>query len=318
MDRPDSAAGYIDLTKPRKVRLEKRTTAPPSAAAPGGAIPAAGLGAGADGVSGTAPIASTSWALSQPVSGPSDDPTFGGEYRAPESRPTPPRVIAGHPGGVTGEGRRPIFRSWALVAASLVVALTAVGVGLAIGRGQSDVAQKPPVATVTVVAPPAPAPANPAPAATISASAASTTQPSDPQAVAYDALMTRLRSDQPAVASRMDGRLVAKLASKTAGIVDPLQTAANGTHTFGWSDVLAEHEAFRSDPRFGTSVLLLTSDLVGSRRSDTVSGRPYLITIADVGFSSRNDVLSWCRRMFPALGDAERNNTCMPMSMKVG
>jgi hypothetical protein len=49
-----------------------------------------------------------------------------------------------------------------------------------------------------------------------------------------EAALTTLQQRHAASLSRLvlDGRWVAQVASKSIGIVDPLQIAANGTHTF--------------------------------------------------------------------------------------
>lgn len=309
----ESATWPIELGKKSKIRLEKDSrfsTVKPVRAESAG--PGAGgyRGAGED-TRGAAAVGVSGLEHVEPSTPPSPEarppwqasPDAAGRLQALSDAP-PPTVRS--------------KRLWAALAA-LAVTIGSVAGLFAFGRRPADLGLSQQVVTVTVAAPPgavvpratAPSPVStPTPTPPVSSTV-------DVNAASYSVLMSHLSSDQSAVASRMDGRLVVRLASKTAGVVDPLQTAANGTHTFGWPDVLAEHESYRNDPRFGASVLLLPSTMVGSRRVDPASGRPYLITIVDIGFANRDQVLSWCRAMFPNLTDAERNNTCMPMSMKV-
>ncbi|QQR99769.1 MAG: zinc ribbon domain-containing protein [Austwickia sp.] len=164
--------------------------------------------------------------------------------------------------------------------------------------------------TVTPAAP-APAPAAPsAPAPQPDASSGSGQWPKAQQEV-----QSILERDSDAVYARLDGRWVAKLASKTDGVTDMRQLSLAGTHTFGWDDVLNEHLSLRRNPNLNATILLLSSTLVGDGLVFPKTGRPYMTTIADGGFGSSDAVTAWCRRSFPSLWGDDLRNACMPMRM---
>lgn len=133
----------------------------------------------------------------------------------------------------------------------------------------------------------------------------------DRQSAAEQRLIQLVAQDSPQVSARIDSRWVAVLASKTDRTTDPLQTTASGGHVFRWADVLEEHMRLRSDPRFGANVLIYPSTRTGSGRTDPTSGRPYLVTIADMGFGSRDEVLAWCASTFSDLPEKQRVNACV-------
>ena len=107
---------------------------------------------------------------------------------------------------------------------------------------------------------------------------------------------------------RFGGRRVAMLASKWDGIVDPQQRAANGTRTFYYSDILAEHEDLGR--RVGTVRLALASDLFSQPGS-----RETWVTFYDGAFSSDAAVRSWCAKTFPGLSGNALNNQCTPKQL---
>lgn len=138
----------------------------------------------------------------------------------------------------------------------------------------------------------------------------------DAETTARTYLDDTVAQDEAAVAERLDGRYVVKLASKVAGTTDPLQTTASGSHTFGWADVQAEYEQIRRHPGFGTATVLMTrSDRIGKARVDPASRVAYYVTIADIGATSRSDVTAWCRQVYATDSDTVRNNKCMPMEL---
>jgi hypothetical protein len=112
----------------------------------------------------------------------------------------------------------------------------------------------------------------------------------------------------------LDGRWVAQLASKSVGITDPLQTAANGTHTFFANDILVESLRARStvaDPR---EVYVLWGTDFG-KRSTAADGSPYWVTLVDAGFASSADVQAWCSATYPSLSPEQLADTCVPRTL---
>ena len=107
----------------------------------------------------------------------------------------------------------------------------------------------------------------------------------------------------------LDGRWVAQVASKSVGITDPLQVAANGTHTFYAVDILAESRAALgvvSDP---SRVLLLQSIDFG-KRSFAPDGQAFWVTLVDEDFSSSDEVEHWCASTYPTLTAEQLANAC--------
>lgn len=119
-------------------------------------------------------------------------------------------------------------------------------------------------------------------------------------------LMRKRQHDSSSI--RFGGRRVAMLASKWDGIVDPQQRAANGTRTFYYSDILAEHEDLGR--RVGTVRLALASDLFSQPGS-----RETWVTFYDGAFSSDAAVRSWCAKTFPGLSGNALNNQCTPKQL---
>ena len=96
------------------------------------------------------------------------------------------------------------------------------------------------------------------------------------------------------------GQFAAQLASKTPGIADRFQTAADGSHTFQATDILREFTTLRDDPRNGdATVVLLKSTDYGKRQ--LYNGKPLYVTFALRDFAGRQAVLDWCARRFPDL-----------------
>lgn len=112
----------------------------------------------------------------------------------------------------------------------------------------------------------------------------------------------------------LDGRWVIQLASKYDGVVDPRQIAANGTHTFGLADIVAEISALRADPRYaGQRFLVLAgTDFDSNRRY----AAPLWITLIDPGgLSTRTATLTWCRMKNPGMDDSALLNICYPRQL---
>jgi hypothetical protein len=106
--------------------------------------------------------------------------------------------------------------------------------------------------------------------------------------------------DQSLAQAPLDGRWVAQLSSKSVGITDPLQTAANGTHTFYAADILAELQDIHATVGGSAALYLLWGTDFG-KRSTAADGSPYWTTLADGGFASEDDVTAWCAATFPGL-----------------
>jgi hypothetical protein len=107
----------------------------------------------------------------------------------------------------------------------------------------------------------------------------------------------------------LDGRWVAQVASKSVGITDPLQVAANGTHTFYAVDFLAESRQVSGAASDPSSALVLQS-LDFGKRSVARDGQPYWVTLVDSGFTSSDEVDLWCARAFPTLTPEQLANAC--------
>ncbi|MEN3608646.1 hypothetical protein AAH979_03785 [Plantactinospora sp. ZYX-F-223] len=132
------------------------------------------------------------------------------------------------------------------------------------------------------------------------------------EAAALAALHELRLGDQPLI--RLDGRYAAQLASKSVGIVDPRQVAANGSHTFHAVDILAEHRRIRAETAREAPVVLLLSTDVGKRQ--LYRGQPLWITVALVAADRPADVVAWCAERFPELTGAALTNRCLPRRLE--
>lgn len=139
------------------------------------------------------------------------------------------------------------------------------------------------------------------------------TSPSSPTDIAAAASLAKLQATRDATVTqvRLDGRWVAQLASKYDGVVDPNQTTASGSHTFGYPDILAEYESIRAV--FGDGVLLLQGTDFGRQ----VSGRKAIwVTLYDGGFRSQAQAQAWCGHQFPGLTGKALANKCVVRSLR--
>jgi len=143
-----------------------------------------------------------------------------------------------------------------------------------------------------------------------SSSAAPTSTPATPTAMSEEQALNQLQLLRSNSLSHLvtDSRWVAQVASKSVGITDPLQTAANGTHTFYAVDILAESQA-ATNLAPPSSVLVLQSTDFG-KRSHASDGQAYWITLVDEGFGSSDAVKSWCAGAFPTLTADQLADTC--------
>jgi hypothetical protein len=244
---------------------------------------------------------------------------------------TPPWITtAPPPSGAPaprGHGRLPLL----LVAAAVLLVLVGGGGFLALRQfggpdpGPTGVAEPAPATTGPETLAPDPTtepttaePATESPATESPATGSPTTEPSTTGPTTTPA--TEATVDQQAALAELDrlsqqglaqvslnGQLVAQIASKNPGIVDPYETTAGGSHVFQAGDILAEHEKLRDDPRNGdATVVLLKSTDYGKRQ--IYHGRPLYVTFAVKSFGSESAVRSWCARRFPTLaGDALAN-----------
>ena len=148
-----------------------------------------------------------------------------------------------------------------------------------------------------------------------SSSAAATDVSASPTAMTEQQALTELEALRADSLARLvtDGRWVAQVASKSVGITDPLQTAANGSHTFYAMDILAESRAATSSVS-DSSVFVLTSTDFG-KRSFSGDGQPYWITVVDVGSSSSDEVDAWCASTYPTLDPEQLSNACAPRTL---
>lgn len=108
---------------------------------------------------------------------------------------------------------------------------------------------------------------------------------------------------------RLDGRWIVELSAKRPGISDPLQIAANGTHTFYFTDILALHESLEQR--------LPDVDVLLLRRADWgKQGRDLWFTIADPGgLGSKESAQAWCAGRFPELSGEALANQCTPREL---
>ncbi|GIE34335.1 hypothetical protein Ait01nite_073800 [Actinoplanes italicus] len=114
---------------------------------------------------------------------------------------------------------------------------------------------------------------------------------------------------QDLAAISFESQFVAQIASKYPGIEDPLQKAADGSHIFQASDVLAEHRRLRSQHAATEHpVILLKSTDYGKRQ--LVDGRALWITLVTGDFPDKQSVLDWCATHFGHLPSDELKNHC--------
>jgi len=109
-----------------------------------------------------------------------------------------------------------------------------------------------------------------------------------------------------------DNHYLVELAAKWVGATDPLLTAANGTHTFYATDILAEYRNFKAN--YGYPVHLVLASGFGKQtvNSKIPAGEPLYVTIYDPGtFAGKSGADSWCSSQFPGLTGASLDNVCL-------
>ncbi len=234
----------------------------------------------------------------------------------PPQRPAamPPQSAPRGPGGV---GR-------AIVVAVIVVCLVAVGAGCTwfLLRPEPSEPGSSATSSGTVFGAPSPEQASAdddssgqadpsaAPSATRTTDPAPTTSPVTPTASPEQQALAELTALRAASLPRLvlDGRWVAQVASKSVGTTDPLQTAANGTHTFYAADILAESRAAVSSVSPSSALVVSSTDF--GKRSFAADGQPYWITLVDVGFTGSDQVKAWCAGTYPTLTAQQLANAC--------
>ena len=193
--------------------------------------------------------------------------------------------------------------------AALVLAV-GLGVGWRLrGQGQAGSATMPPASGAAGTTSSTDPTTSPTPTPTTTVSPTPTVSPEDAAA----GQLSALRSASLATLV-LDGRWVAQVASKSVGITDPLQTAQNGTHQFFTVDILAEHVRLQSIAGDPSRVLLLQAGDFG-KHAVSPDGRPYWVTVVDLGFGSSSEVKSWCGQVFAALSPAARDDACAPRAL---
>jgi len=188
-----------------------------------------------------------------------------------------------------------------------VLALALIVVAVLVGQRLLGGGTAAPTATVV---PTTPARSTPAPPTTSTSSPVATSAAA-PEDQALASLRQGASASLPQLTAAVSARAwVAQLSSKSVGIEDPLQTAANGTHAFFAVDILAEHNQLKARVRDAT-VILADSTTYGSRRTDT-GGRPYWRSLAlSPAFTSEEAVAAWCRATFAELTGAALENQCV-------
>lgn len=247
-----------------------------------------------------------------------DDTGGRGQPRPPAGKRAAPWAVPAAPPAVRGGGRR------RLPAAVAVVLLIAGGAGAAwllvrddgSGTGREAAATEPAYGAPLSSTPrsdeqdtedaggsSSSAPRTPSPVPSAA--------PMSPPVMTEDRALAELRSLRTASLARLslDGRWVAQVASKSVGITDPLQVAANGTHTFYAVDILAESQSARAAASDPSKALVLQS-LDFGKRSVYRDGQPFWVTLVDEGFRSSDEVEQWCARAFATLTPEQLANAC--------
>ncbi|MBM7806964.1 hypothetical protein JOD57_002801 [Geodermatophilus bullaregiensis] len=256
-------------------------------------------------------------------------PATAAPQHATAPLPTPPAAPPGPvpPGGRGGAGHR--------VVAAVAVVLLVAGAAGATWLLTRDDEPAPAAVASSFGAPPVASPdedddggaTDPVPAPTTSAAPTTSPAPTTPAPPAgVTAVPSSARTENEAMTELLelraqsldrlvlDGRWVAQVASKAVGITDPLQVAANGTHTFYALDILAESQDAALRASGPAAVYVLGSTDFG-RRSYWTDGQPYWVTVVDEGFSSRDDVELWCARTHPQLSGQQLTNACAPRTL---
>lgn len=134
----------------------------------------------------------------------------------------------------------------------------------------------------------------------------------DPERAALEELIATNAADLRR--TPIAGQVVVQLSSKRDGTVDPQLQAANGTHTFHNSDILAEFQQTRARVSGnGVDVVLLRSSDYDSGHN--VQGQPYWVTFALGQFGSTAQAQQWCQLRFVSLSGAALKDVCWPNTL---
>jgi len=106
---------------------------------------------------------------------------------------------------------------------------------------------------------------------------------------------------------------VIQLNSKWHGIVDPNQTAADGSHTFQATDIWTSYERLRA--AYGDRVLLIQSTDIGKQvvfPTKPASEVLWTVVFDPGSLGSQDAANAWCRSSFPGLSGDALANVCYP------
>lgn len=156
-------------------------------------------------------------------------------------------------------------------------------------------------------------PTAPTETATVTVSATSSPAGSDDEQAQQAAYQT-LRDERTRSLNTvfLDGRWVLQLSSKYNGLNDKLQYAENGSHTFYYRDILAEHTRIKAllAQQGWPSLTLLATDF-GSNQS--ASNTNMWVLLGDPGgISSQADAQTYCQALYPERTGEYLKNVCLP------
>ncbi len=252
-------------------------------------------------------------------------PDAGTGYAAPHSGGYPAvqdpyaQGEAAYPPQQPGASSKVLYGILGVLAACFV----ALGVWWVTGRGdrpnEAVVAPPtPPIATPSAASPAQATPSgtsasNPSPSGSATQPGGTAPGTSGPGAEQARTSLAALQSARDGSRQRvtLDGHWAAQLASKHDGIVDPLQTTASGSHTFGYPEILTEFEQLRA--AHGDSVIVLNGTDFGRQ---VQRPKPVFVTLYDGGFASSAQAQAWCARAFPGVTGKALANRCVPRSLR--
>lgn len=154
-----------------------------------------------------------------------------------------------------------------------------------------------------------------APTQTATVTVSPTASPAGPgEEQAQQAAYQTLRDDRTQSLNTvfLDGRWVLQLSSKYNGLDDKLQYAENGSHTFYYRDILAEHTRIKGllAQQGWPSLTLLATDF-GSNQS--ASNTNMWVLLGDPGgIASQADAQTYCQALYPERTGEYLKNVCLP------
>jgi hypothetical protein len=144
------------------------------------------------------------------------------------------------------------------------------------------------------------------------APATSVAIPTSPSLTAEDLARQELNQEVQLYVVNTDNHYLVELAAKWVGATDPQLTAANGSHTFYASDIMAEYRTIKA--QYGSSVHLVLSSTFGKQtvNGKIPQGEPLYVTVYDPGtFDGKDSAVSWCSAQFPQASGASLDNLCL-------